>query len=403
MLNEIPSIPYNCLLPQYSWIKKFENDVIQAMVRSSPSEKWVEWKGVRIPLPNEVDLPEGTWVQIRFSQTSKGYDMNMAILRESITDTSPEKVSELLTGTRSNISDKNNVIQNIVQKIVSRNPELMGKTDFLLKVFHEWFNERNLINHLFLRMGNIVQEAVEKGVIDTTWLKLFSNFISFPLDGEIHWQIIRDFFKEQVQNIVFEKQLFRSGDIKTNIQNSIAEIKDYRILQTLLKNELFVDFLKTKGYYQDFQETLDTFYSKITAHQLLNLSNPNYNYIICELPVNIKDGFSRLCIHNFYSGKQEQGKSKKSQYAIIAFDIELVNTGKMWIELRWLEGMLECLFKIAEGKTKEMCNQFLGELENNFKLLGLNDVSICVENWDGDRISSIFSLLESIENKGWTV
>jgi len=75
----------------------------------------------------------------------------------------------------------------------------------------------------------------------------------------------------------------------------------------------------------------------------------------------------------------------------------------MWIELRWLEGMLECLFKIAEEKTEEICNQFLGELKDNFKSLGLNNVNIRVESWDGDRISRFSLLLESIGNKGWTV
>ncbi len=403
MLNEIPFIPYSGLLSQYAWVKKFENDVIQAMVRGSHTEKWIEWKGVRIPLPNEVDLPEGAWIQIRFSSTSKGYEMSIEILREPLKNISPERVPESLTQTRSNILDKNNIIQNIVQKIISQNPELKGKTDFLFKVFNEWFDENNSISNLFVHLGKIVKEAVEKGIIDDTWLKLFPDVVLFSSEGKPNWHIIRDLFKEQIQNMGFEKQLFRGGDIETNVQNSIVELKDYRVLQTLLKNELFVDFLKNKGYYQEFQKTLDTLFSKFTVHQLLNLSNQDYNYIVCELPVNIKDGFSRLCIHNFCSRKEEQGKGKKSQYAVIAFDIELMNAGKMWIELRWLEGMLECLFKIAEGKTEEMCNQFLGELEINLKSLGLKGINIRVESWDGDRIRSVFSLFESIENKGWTV
>jgi len=317
MLNEIPFITNNSLLSQYAWIKNFENDVIQAMVRSSHTKKWVEWKGVHIPLPKEMDLPEGTWVQIRFSHTSKGYEMNIETLREPMIDPSPEKVSELLTQTPSNVLDKKNIIQNIIQKIVNQNPELVGKTEFLLKVFNEWFNEKISINHLFFRMANIIQEAVEKGIIDTTWLTLFSNIISFSSDGEPDWQIIRNFFKEQIQNIIFEKQLFRSRNIETNIQNSIAEVKDYRTLQTLLKNELFVDFLKTRGYYQDFREILDTLHSRFTANQLLNLSNQNYNYIVCELPVNIKDGFSRLWIHNFIQRRKNKERVKNRNMQLL--------------------------------------------------------------------------------------
>lgn len=403
MLSEIPFISYNNLLPQYAWIKKFENDVIQGMIRSSNSEKWVEWKGVHIPLPKEADLPEGTWVQIRISSTSKGYEMNIELLKEPLAGMSLDKVSELSTPIPTNYLDKNSVIQSLAQKIVSQNPELINRMDFLLKIFQGWFDDKNSINDLLFRISKIIQESVEEGIIDSTWLKLFPDNIFFSSDGKIEWKLIRNFFKEQMQNLSFEKYLFRGGDIETNIQNSIIELKNYRVLQTLLKNELFVDFLKSKGYYQDFQKTLDTLVLKSTAHQILNLNNPNYNYIFCELPVNIRDGFSHICVHSFCSQKGEQGKGKRAKYAVIAFDIELINAGKMWVELRWLEGMLECLFKIAEEKTEQMCNQFLSELENNFKSLGLKDINIRVENWDGDRIKSVFLLLESIENKGWTV
>jgi len=42
-------------------------------------------------------------------------------------------------------------------------------------------------------------------------------------------------------------------------------------------------------------------------------------------------------------------------------------------------------------------------LEDSFKSLGLKNVNIHVHNWDGNRVKSVFSLLESVENKGWSV
>lgn len=403
MLNEIPITPLNNTSPLYAWIKNFENDVIQGMVRSSNEGKWVEWKGVRVPLPKDVELDEGTWIQIRILSASRGYEMKIELMKEPVMDALSKQVPEMSLQKLIDFSDKNSVIHELVQKIMNQNPELVGKTDFIVKLFNEWFSEENTVNQLLFRINKIVQEAIDKGILDFSWLKIFPEYVSISSGGKIDWQVISNYLKQQMKFVIFERQLFKEKDVDIGIQKSIIELKEFRVLQTLLKDEMFVSFLKSKGYYQEFQKTLDSLFSKLTTNQILNLNNTQYNYLVFELPFNIHDGFSRVCIHTLYSKKDERGKGKKPQYAIIAFDIELVNMGKMWIELRWLEETLECLFKIAEEKTQKVCNQFLNELEDNFKSLGLKNVNIRVHNWDGNRIKSVFSLLESVENKGWSV
>jgi len=403
MLNEIPLTPLSNTPSLYSWIKNFENEVIQGMVRSSNEGKWVEWKGVRIPLPKDIELAEGRWIQIRILPTSRGYEMKIELMEEPVTDTLPTQASDISLQKPIDFSDKNSVIRELVQKIINQNPELIGKADFIVKLFNEWFSEENTVSHLLFRINKIIQEAVDKGILDFSWLKVFPEYVTFSSGGKIEWQVINDYLKQQIQYIIFEKQLFCEKDVDVGIQKSILELKGFRVLQTLLKNEVFVSFLKSKGYYQEFQKTLDSLFSKLTTNQILNLSNTQYNYLVFELPFHIQDGFSRVCIHTLCSKKDERGKGKKHQYAIIAFDIELIHVGKMWIELRWLEETLECLFKIAEEKTQKVCNQFLNELEDSFKSLGLKNVNIHVHNWDGNRVKSVFSLLESVENKGWSV
>lgn len=403
MLNEIPLTPLNSTSPLYAWIKNFENDVIQGMVRSGNDGKWIEWKGVRVPLPKDVELAEGTWIQVRVLSTNRGYEMKIEIMKEPMISTLSGQVPDVSLQKPVDFTDKNSVIIELVQKIINQNSELAGKTDFIVKLFNEFFDEENTISHLLFRINKIVQEAVDKGVLDISWLKVFPEYITFSSGGKIDWQVINNYLKQQIQYIMFEKQLFREKDVNAGIQKSIIDLKEYRVFQTLLKNEMFVSFLKNKGYYQEFQKTLDSLFSKLTTNQILNLNSTQYNYLVFELPFNIQDGFSRVCIHTLYSKKDERGKGKKPQYSIIAFDIELTNMGKMWIELRWLEETLQCLFKVAEEKTQKVCNQFLNELEDSLKLLGLKNVNLHVHSWDGNRIKSIFSLLESIENKGWFV
>jgi len=82
--------------------------------------------------------------------------------------------------------------------------------------------------------------------------------------------------------------------------------------------------------------------------------------------------------------------------------LELINTGKIWIELRWIPDALECIFKINEDKTKEMCNSFVNELEESFKSLGIKNVHVHIENWDGNRLPNLFSFLGLVDGKGWS-
>jgi len=404
MLNEIPFIPYNQILPHYAWIKKFENDVIQGMVRSSGTEKWVEWKGARIPLPKDSELPEGAWLQIRIVSTSRGYELDIELLKGSNVNTASPKVSDLLSKTQQNFLGKDHAIYELVQKVIGYNPDLVGKIDLMTKLFYKWFDDANTINQLFANINKIIQEAIEKGVLDSSWLKIYPGNIVFQPNEKIDWQVIGNFFKWQMQNLSFEKQLFlKEEGAESNIQKSLIEIKDYRVLQALLKNESFVGFLRSKGYYQEFQKNLDTLFSKFMTNQLLNLINTNYSYLVLDLPVSVHDGFNRVCIHTCFSRKEEQNKGKKHQYAVVAFDIELINAGKMWIELRWLEDTLDCLFRVVEKETERICKCSFNELEDSFKSLGLKNINIRIQSWDGDRIKSMVSLLESIENKGWSV
>ncbi|MGC8739464.1 MAG: hypothetical protein ACP5UA_12585 [Candidatus Hydrogenedens sp.] len=403
MLNEVPLTPLNITSSIYAWIKNFENDVIQGIVHSSNDEKWIVWKGVRIPLPKDVELTEGTWIQIRLLSSQGGYEMKFEVIQEPVTDNLPSQATDLSAQKVVDISDKNSVIRELVQKMINQNPELIGKTDFVIKLLGEWFDEENTVSHLLFRINKIVQEAIDKGILEPSWLKMFPQYLSFSFEGKVDWQIINNYLKQQMQYIIFEKQLFREKDVDIGIQKSIVELKGYRVLYSLLKNEMFVSFLKSKGYYQEFQKSLDSLFSKLTTNQILNLNNAQYNYLVFELPFSIQDGFSRVCIHTLYSKKDEHGKGKKPKYAIIAFDIELINMGKMWIELCWLEEALECVFRIAEEKTQKVCNQFMSELESSFKVLGLKNVNIHVHKWDGNRVKNVFSLLQSIENKGWSV
>ncbi len=312
MLNEIPITPLNNTSPLYAWIKNFENDVIQGMVRSGNDGKWVDWKGVRVPLPKDVELDEGTWIQIRILSAPRGYEMKIELMKEPVTDTLPKQVPDMSLQKPIDFSDKNSVIQELVQKIMNQNPELVGKTDFIVKLFNEWFSEENTVNQLLFRINKIVQEAIDKGILDFSWSKIFPEYITFSSGWKIDWQVISNYLKQQMQFVIFERQLFKEKDVDIGIQKSIIELKEYRVLQTLLKDEMFVSFLKSKGYYQEFQKTLDSLFSKLTTNQILNLNNIQYNYLVFELPFNIQDGFSRVCIHILYSKKDERARDKKN-------------------------------------------------------------------------------------------
>ncbi|HOQ31477.1 MAG TPA: hypothetical protein PLA12_03090, partial [Candidatus Hydrogenedens sp.] len=207
MLNEIPLTPLSNTPSLYSWIKNFENEVIQGMVRSSNEGKWVEWKGVRIPLPKDIELAEGRWIQIRILPKSRGYEMKIELMEEPVTDTLPTQASDISLQKPIDFSDKNSVIQELVQKIINQNPELIGKADFIVKLFNEWFSEENTVSHLLFRINKIIQEAVDKGILDFSWLKVFPEYVTFSSGGKIEWQVINDYLKQQIQYIIFEKQL----------------------------------------------------------------------------------------------------------------------------------------------------------------------------------------------------
>jgi virulence-associated protein VapD len=59
--------------------------------------------------------------------------------------------------------------------------------------------------------------------------------------------------------------------------------------------------------------------------------------------------------------------------------------------------------KIVEEKTREMCGQFVNELEKNLESLGFKNISVYIQNWDGDRIKTTYYLFDSMQKKGWVV
>lgn len=403
MLNEISFFSFNNVPNQYAWVKNFENNVIQGIIRGSSNEKWVEWKGIHITLPEDLGIPEGSLIQIRISSTSQGYTMSIESIKEPTKENpntqsiAPSLQSDTSPGSRTiNINE-------LVQKIVELNPVLKNKVDLIIRLFSGWFDESNTTNFALLRISQIISEAVEKGIIESAWLKIIPDVISFSADGKMDLQGLSKILQQQIQSLNLEKQLFHSDNKGINIKEVITNNKDYRALQLLIKNESFVSFLKNSGDYQKFQKALDTLFSKSTANQVLSLSATNFTYLVFELPVSLDNGFFWARIHTYYPRKEDKNKDSKPQYAVIAFDIHLVNAGKMWIELRCLDQTLECVMKIAEEKTRKMCSQFTNELENNLESLGFKNISVFVQDWDGDRVKTTYHLFDSMQKKGWAV
>jgi hypothetical protein len=83
MLNEISFFSSNNVPTQYAWIKSFENSVIQGILQGGTNEKWVEWKGIHISLPEDLGIPEGSLIQIRISPSPQGYTKSIELLKES--------------------------------------------------------------------------------------------------------------------------------------------------------------------------------------------------------------------------------------------------------------------------------------------------------------------------------
>jgi len=403
MLNEISFFSSNNVPTQYAWIKSFENSVIQGILQGGANEKWVEWKGIHISLPEDLGIPEGSLIQIRISPTSQGYTMSIELLKESAKENPyPQNIDSSLQIDTS-LGNKTININELVQKIVEQNPVLRNRTDFIIKLFSDWFNESNTANYALFRVSQIISEAVEKGIIDSAWLKMIPDSISFSTEGKIDLQGLSKILQQQIQFVNFEKQLFHSEDKEIINKGVLINNKDYRVLQSLMKNEPFVSFLKSNGDYQKFQKALDTLFSKFTTNQVLNLSTTNFAYIVFELPVSLDNGFFWARVHTCYPRKEEKNKNDKPQYAIVAFDIHLIDAGKMWIELRCLDQTLECVMKIVEEKTREMCGQFVNELEKNLESLGFKNISVYIQNWDGDRIKTTYYLFDSMQKKGWVV
>jgi hypothetical protein len=69
-------------------------------------------------------------------------------------------------------------------------------------------------------------------------------------------------------------------------------------------------------------------FSKFTKNQVLNLSTTNFAYIVFELPVSLDNVFFGSCSY-LLSRKEEKNKNDKPQYAIVAFDIHLIDAGKI--------------------------------------------------------------------------
>lgn len=379
--------------------------IIEGIVRSDQNGYWLIYDGVKYTLPEELSIRSGDLVRIRVFINREG-----EVIGAQRLDVNREV----------GLASQSMSVYNRGGAIIAREEwlgDLVGKltelfmsvnvggshVDRIMSFLQQFINEPASFVLAYRRLVDIIQQAVQQGVIDGTWLEKLSSYI-IRSGQDISYERIRDLFEQHIKAMQFEHIAITQTDGDVWISDGGKDILLFRTLPQLMQDESFIDFLKRMGYEKEFQRIVELISSRPVTNQVINLVHNNYYYFSFELPLRMEEGFEWARIHAFLSEGHKKGSTGtkgKNPYFIVAMDLSLTRLGKIWVDLKQFEDNLECTFKVTQPDIKHAFESVLEELKSRFVDLGYRNVAVQVSVWDGDSKSMTWNLFNIHSGKGW--
>jgi len=350
----------------------------QVIVQGNAGELWLSLGGQRLPLGSDSGFAPGQIVRAEVVLDEQGVQVRVSPAPAGTTPASPvSSMASVLTG----VLDALGALPALVYA-ARLLPEGMPRSDLAMRQVLQLFLRDGSVGKDLNSLVTLLSAAARQGAVSEETLQVIRSLLPEALTepGKL-----TSFLRAANANNV-EARLRQA--IETGTLRELLEVltrEGLTALGALRQDTRLEAWLRGKGQWRQFEQTVDRILDHMAGTRLQNLHGLEHSYVFIEVPLPPGSGLERAQIHLVGEGGQRGKRGFEGQNMMIAMDLSTAHLGDLWVTLRTVAGACECQFRAQRSEVVNAIEDHTGELEAALAEAGYPEARIGVSIWDGDR------------------
>jgi hypothetical protein len=352
--------------------------VQQVLVQGNAEELWLPLGGQRIPLGKDSGFTPGQIVRAEVVPDEQGVQVRVSSAPAGTAPTAP------VSGTASVLTAVLGALGALPALAYAARllPEGMPRSDLAMRQVLQLFLRDGSVGKDLNSLVTLLSAAARQGAVSEETLQMIRSLLpeAVTKPGAMAG-FLRAAAADNVE--VRLRQAIESGTLRELLASLTRE--GFTALAALRQDTRLEAWLRGKGQWRQFEQTVDRILDHMAGTRLQNLHGLEHAYVFIEVPLPPESGLKRAQIHLMGEGGQRGKRGFEGQTTMIAMDLSTTHLGDLWVTLRTVAGQCECQFRAMRSEVVSAIEDNAGELKGALAEAGYSEARIGVSIWDGDR------------------